>query len=105
MTTAAASSSGTLILRPYQAEAVAAVYDHLRRRDDNPCVVNASAPAQPAPCAGRGANDGTAGQLPGCSYGLSIVASSFRSRLRWVPLYSPEVGTFCMPITTWSGLV
>lgn len=26
-------------LRPYQAEAVAAVYDHLRKRDDNPCVV------------------------------------------------------------------
>ena len=29
----------TLILRQYQQEAVAAVYDHLRRRDDNPCVV------------------------------------------------------------------
>jgi len=26
-------------LRPYQSEAVAAVYDHLRRRDDHPCVV------------------------------------------------------------------
>lgn len=26
-------------LRPYQSEAVAAVYDHLRQRDDNPCVV------------------------------------------------------------------
>ena len=26
-------------LRPYQHEAVAAVYDHLRRRDDHPCVV------------------------------------------------------------------
>jgi DNA repair protein RadD len=39
MTTAVASSSGTLILRPYQAEAVTAVYDHLRTRDDNPCVV------------------------------------------------------------------
>ena len=26
-------------LRPYQAEAVEAVYDYLRRRDDNPCVV------------------------------------------------------------------
>ncbi len=26
-------------LRPYQTEAVSAVYDHLRRRDDNPCVV------------------------------------------------------------------
>ena len=26
-------------LRPYQVEAVNAVYDHLRRRDDNPCVV------------------------------------------------------------------
>ncbi len=26
-------------LRPYQKEAVAAVYDHLRRRDDHPCVV------------------------------------------------------------------
>jgi DNA repair protein RadD len=28
-----------ITLRPYQAEAVEAVYDHLRRRDDNPCVV------------------------------------------------------------------
>ncbi|MCB9838225.1 MAG: DEAD/DEAH box helicase family protein [Phycisphaeraceae bacterium] len=26
-------------LRPYQTEAVSAVYDHLRERDDNPCVV------------------------------------------------------------------
>ena len=26
-------------LRPYQLEAVRAVYDHLRTRDDNPCVV------------------------------------------------------------------
>ena len=26
-------------LRPYQVEAVSAVYDHLRSRDDNPCVV------------------------------------------------------------------
>ncbi len=26
-------------LRPYQSEAVAAVYEHLRSRDDNPCVV------------------------------------------------------------------
>jgi len=28
-----------ITLRPYQAEAVEAVYDHLRRRDDNPCAV------------------------------------------------------------------
>jgi DNA repair protein RadD len=28
-----------LILRPYQREAVDAVYDYLRMRDDNPCVV------------------------------------------------------------------
>jgi DNA repair protein RadD len=28
-----------LTLRPYQEEAVAAVYEHLRGRDDNPCVV------------------------------------------------------------------
>jgi DNA repair protein RadD len=28
-----------ITLRPYQAEAVEAVYDHLRRRDDNPCVI------------------------------------------------------------------
>jgi len=27
-----------ITLRPYQAEAVEAVYDHLRRRDDNPCA-------------------------------------------------------------------
>ncbi|HEX8875511.1 MAG TPA: DEAD/DEAH box helicase family protein, partial [Phycisphaerales bacterium] len=26
-------------LRPYQSEAIAAVYEHLRTRDDNPCVV------------------------------------------------------------------
>ena len=26
-------------LRTYQKEAVAAVYEHLRNRDDNPCVV------------------------------------------------------------------
>lgn len=26
-------------LRPYQSEAVAAIYDHLRNRDDHPCVV------------------------------------------------------------------
>ncbi len=32
--------SGTAItLRPYQVDAVAAVYEHLRCRDDNPCVV------------------------------------------------------------------
>ena len=34
-----AAGSPQIELRPYQAEAVAAVYDHLRRRDDNPCVV------------------------------------------------------------------
>jgi len=28
-----------ITLRPYQVEAVSAVYDHLRRRDDHPCVV------------------------------------------------------------------
>lgn len=28
-----------MILRGYQSEAIAAVYDHLRTRDDNPCVV------------------------------------------------------------------
>jgi len=28
-----------ITLRPYQAEAVEAVYKHLRRRDDNPCIV------------------------------------------------------------------
>jgi DNA repair protein RadD len=32
-----------LALRPYQEEAKAAVYDHLRTRDDNPCVVIATA--------------------------------------------------------------
>ncbi len=35
----ATSDAPAIVLRPYQAEAVAAVYDHLRRRDDNPCVV------------------------------------------------------------------
>jgi len=28
-----------ITLRPYQVDAVSAVYDHLRRRDDHPCVV------------------------------------------------------------------
>jgi len=31
--------SRTITLRPYQTEAVDAVYEHLRTRDDNPCVV------------------------------------------------------------------
>ncbi len=31
--------AGNMRLRPYQEEAVAAVYEHLRSRDDNPCVV------------------------------------------------------------------
>ncbi|HQL76438.1 MAG TPA: DEAD/DEAH box helicase family protein [Phycisphaerae bacterium] len=34
-----ATDTSTISLRPYQTEAVAAVYDHLRRRDDHPCVV------------------------------------------------------------------
>lgn len=38
MTTAVAPAK-TITLRPYQADAVVAVYDHLRARDDNPCVV------------------------------------------------------------------
>ncbi len=33
------TATNTLTLRPYQTEAVNAVYDHLRRRDDHPCVV------------------------------------------------------------------
>lgn len=33
------TTSGGLTLRPYQVEAVDAVYEHLRTRDDNPCVV------------------------------------------------------------------
>ena len=37
--TVSSSTSSAITLRPYQAEAVAAVYDHLRRRDDHPCVV------------------------------------------------------------------
>lgn len=32
-------NQNAITLRPYQAESVAAVYDHLRARDDNPCVV------------------------------------------------------------------
>ncbi|MFM8216638.1 MAG: DEAD/DEAH box helicase [Pirellula sp.] len=31
--------SSTVLLRPYQQAAVDAVYNHLRDRDDNPCVV------------------------------------------------------------------
>ena len=34
-----APTEAAITLRPYQAEAVDAVYDHLRRRDDNSCVV------------------------------------------------------------------
>ncbi|MFB3894533.1 MAG: DEAD/DEAH box helicase family protein [Phycisphaerae bacterium] len=37
--TAGVAPSSAITLRPYQAEAVSAVYDHLRRRDDHPCVV------------------------------------------------------------------
>lgn len=33
------TESAAITLRPYQQEAVAAVYDYLRRRNDNPCVV------------------------------------------------------------------
>jgi len=36
---AAAEQAPAITLRQYQREAVDAVYDHLRRRDDNPCVV------------------------------------------------------------------
>lgn len=35
----APAEAPTITLRPYQAAAVEAVYDHLRNRDDNPCVV------------------------------------------------------------------
>jgi len=37
--TACATAPTAITLRPYQADAVAAVYDHLRKRDDHPCVV------------------------------------------------------------------
>ncbi len=37
--TTGVSPSQSIQLRPYQAEAVNAVYEHLRTRDDNPCVV------------------------------------------------------------------
>ena len=37
--TAGVAPSSAMTLRAYQAEAVSAVYDHLRTRDDNPCVV------------------------------------------------------------------
>ncbi len=33
------TESPAITLRPYQHEAVAAVYDHLRRRDTHPCIV------------------------------------------------------------------
>ncbi len=33
------SQSPAITLRPYQIEAVEAVYNHLRQRDDNPCIV------------------------------------------------------------------
>jgi DNA repair protein RadD len=37
--TACATAPAAITLRPYQADAVSAVYDHLRQRDDHPCVV------------------------------------------------------------------
>jgi len=33
------TSSPAITLRPYQSEAVTAIYDHLRQRDDHPCAV------------------------------------------------------------------
>src|SRR5690606_12590062 len=36
---AAVKQSEPITLREYQQEAVDAVYDHIRMRDDNPCVV------------------------------------------------------------------
>jgi len=36
---ACATAPTAITLRPYQTEAVSAVYDHLRQRDDHPCVV------------------------------------------------------------------
>lgn len=39
MIAAETCTSQRMTLRPYQKEAVAAVYDFLRRRDENPCVV------------------------------------------------------------------
>ena len=33
------TKSAPITLRPYQGDAVAAVYNHLRTREDNPCVV------------------------------------------------------------------
>ena len=43
--TACATAPTAITLRPYQADAVVAVYDHLRQRDDHPCVVIPTAPA------------------------------------------------------------
>ena len=37
--TQACAQQPVITLRPYQAQAVDAVYEHLRTRDDNPCVV------------------------------------------------------------------
>lgn len=37
--TSSVITSRPIALRPYQTEAIAAVYQHLRTRDDNPCVV------------------------------------------------------------------
>ena len=36
--TVATADGDTITLRPYQTEAISAVYEHLRSRDDNPCV-------------------------------------------------------------------
>ena len=48
-------------LRPYQQEAVDAVYEHLRERDDNPCVVIPTAGGK-TPVHGH--------DLPGCRVDL-----------------------------------
>ncbi|MCL2646863.1 MAG: DEAD/DEAH box helicase [Phycisphaerales bacterium] len=47
--TVASPTSNIITLRPYQKEAVEAVYAHLRGRDDNPCVVLPTA-AGKTPC-------------------------------------------------------
>ena len=50
----AQTETPAITLRPYQLEAVEAVYEHLRTRDDNPCVVIPTAggktPAMAAIC-------------------------------------------------------
>jgi len=70
--------SNVITLRPYQVEAVSAVYDHLRHRDDNPCVV------LPTACHAEGHPilmfDGTVKSVEGVEVGDLVMGPDSRPR-------------------------